>query len=277
MKFKCLMLKLFLLGGVLFASEPVIDETECVVFVCNKRYFGKFTETLEQLTTKGNYHGNICLIIGDDLVGSPLLKIKKLTDHNVIVKHFPDLQFTPEFLASASRLPNYDKLFQFHKLYLFDTYFKQWQTIFYMDCGMEIYSDIHPILATKKPGTLVAHSDAYPSFNWKLRDQFTKGIGDYYDQLAARFNLDLDYFQTTIMIFDTSLIETNTFDNLYNLTLQYPISHNNDQGIIALYFTTIVPAWQQIPLKNGETYLYDFMKRGRPGPFIMIKYPLIWW
>lgn len=35
------------------------------------------------------------------------------------------------------------------------------------------------------------------------------------------------------------------------------IRRTNEQGIISLYFTIIKPQWQQITLKNDDTYFYD--------------------
>ena len=39
----------------------------CVVFLCDNAYFYKFINTCYELLTVGNYKGEICLVIGDDL------------------------------------------------------------------------------------------------------------------------------------------------------------------------------------------------------------------
>lgn len=284
MRFRCFILSLLFLTllntGKLFASD------ECVVFVSDRNYLDKFLKTLQQLTTNGNYHGDICLVIGDDLIGDPLLDNPLIKINHVIIKHFPTMKFNPEFLELAKLLPNFDKIFRYHKFHVFDTYFKRWQYVFYIDSGMEIYSDISPILALKQPHTLLAHSDAYPTYVWKLRfqfeyptyclklsHQFENIFSSYLHDLEGKFDLNIDYFQTTMMLYDTSIITDSTVDDLYNLSIKYPISNTHDQGVIALYFTNVKPVWKQIPLRNEETYFYDFMKRGRQNNFIMIKYP----
>lgn len=238
-----------------------LSASECVVLICNKSYFPKFLKTFEALTTQGCYQGDICLVIGDDLVGDEALEAVK---DRVIIKHFPDLEI-------ASKRSPYKSLFQYHKLHLFNTYFKQWDTVLYLDCGMHIFSDIRPILNLKRPQKILGHSDAYPRYFWKLRDQFHQEELAYY-KLAMRFNLNGDYFQTTLLLFDTNLIQQQTFEELYRLAVEYPISRTNDQGIISLYFTQIVPVWEQIPLRNKETFFYDFQKRNESDPYIMIKY-----
>ncbi|MEI8300521.1 MAG: hypothetical protein WCG10_02770 [Chlamydiota bacterium] len=267
----------FLVLFKLFCITSFLEscESQCVVFVSNQKYFPRFLESLEQLVTKGNYHGDICLVIGDDLLSNKLLRHRLLIRNHVIIKHFPDLPFSQVFLEFAKQAPHpfNEKLFQYHKLYLFDTYFKQWDTIFYIDSGMKIYRDIQPILNAKKQNKLLAHSDAYPSYEWKLGIQFNANFPEIFSELSRTYNLDIDYFQTTTMLYDTNIIQKDTFQNLYNLTLRYPISRTNDQGIIALYFTNIVSVWEQLPIRNEETFFYDLIRRGREKEsFIMIKY-----
>lgn len=246
----------------------------CVVFVCNVQYFDKFISTLNQLYTNGNYKGDVCLVIGDDLLNNELLNNTAIVDNNITIKYFPNIIFPENFLKIAYEMKRpehwFKKIFQYHKLHLFNVFFKQWKFIFYIDCGMIIYSDINPMLNERKSNTLLAHSDAYPTYVRKLSCQFDD-TSEYYKNLSNKYNMNIDYCQTTIMLYDTNIIEDDTFDNLFNLTLEYPISITNDQGIIALYFTNIKPLWQQIPIKNDNTYFYDYYKRDNSGTYIMVK------
>jgi hypothetical protein len=86
------------------------------------------------------------------------------------------------------------------------------------------------------------------------------------------WNLETDYFQTTIMLFDTSIIEDDTFQQLYELTEKYPVSKTNDQGILNLYYHCIKKKWKQIELGDEFTYYYDFNIRQSDKPYIMTKY-----
>lgn len=247
----------------------------CVVLLCNKAYYHKFLYTCKQLLTLGKYTGEICLVIGDDLKDDCVLKDSFIQDHNIRVKHFPDIHFDNKFLTTQKQLVRpphwFNKLFQFHKLHLFNTYFKQWDYIFYIDCGVSIFSDIQPMLNELTPNTLLAHSDAYPTYQWKLHMQFDKHQKEYYDRLQSQYDLDIDYPQTTIMLYDTNIITPDTYQNLLNLLLQYPISITNDQGIIALYFTAIQPRYRQIKVSNEHTHFYDYLSRNRANKYIMLK------
>jgi hypothetical protein len=108
----------------------------CVVFLCDKAYFNKFIYTCNQLITNGKYKGNICLVIGDDLLNDKLLDCDLIRNNNIMIKHFPNIKFTKEFIDIQRNIPRpphwFKKLFQFHKLHLFNTFFKQWDYIFYL-------------------------------------------------------------------------------------------------------------------------------------------------
>jgi hypothetical protein len=136
---------------------------------------------------------------------------------------------------------------------------------------MVIFSDISPMLKAVKINTFLAHSDAYPSYQWKLDHQFDKTIEPYFTKLKNTYNLNIDYPQTTTMLYDTSIIEEYTFEELYRLMLEYPISIMNDQGIIALYFTSVKPVWKQIQMCDETTRFYDHSWREKDKKYIMVK------
>jgi hypothetical protein len=241
-------------------------KTHIVTFVSDSKYFDKFIKSCDQLITNGKYVGLVCLVITDDLVNSSYLNCDFIRNNNIIIKHFPDMIF-PD---NVKTLEGSSKLAQYHKFYLFDVFFKQWDYVLYIDCGMNIYSDISPILHNAENNALLAHSDAYPLYEWKLSCQFSKAE-PYYTQLSNLYNLDIDYFQTTIMFYDTSIIKTNTFQNLYDLMYTYPISITNDQGILSLYFTVIYNKWKQIKVEDNETMFYDYLRRNFSKPYLMLK------
>ena len=246
----------------------------CIVFVCNKAYFDKFIYTCNLLITRGNYKGDICLVISNDLQNDNLLQHPLILQNKIQIKYFPEMNENQEFIKTQHNLKRQarwvDRLFQYHKLNLFRSFFKQWNYIFYMDCGITIFSDITPILNEAKPNKLLGHSDAYPMYEWKLSMQFDQ-THELFPKLNSLYNLSIDYFQTTIMLYDTSIIEYNTYNNLHQLMLDYPISITNDQGIIALYFTSIKPCYQHLKIRNETTFFYDYLSRDKISPYIILK------
>ena len=251
------------------------NNSVCVVFVCDKNYFNKFVDTCNELITIGKYSANICLVIGDDLHNDEMLDCEFIKNNNIVIKYFPNIPFSNEFLEVNNKINsdgrNITKRFQWHKLHLFNVFFKQWNYMFYLDCGMTIFDDISPILAQATENTLLAHSDAYPFYEWKLHIQFDKTNIEYFSNLNNKYNLDIDYFQTGMMLYDTGIIEDDTYDNLLHLSHEYPISRTNEQGIIALYFTNIKPLFKQIKTHNENTYFYDCLSRDTNNKYIMLK------
>jgi hypothetical protein len=168
------------------------------------------------------------------------------------------------------------KMFQFNKLCVFDVYFKQWDFVFYMDCGISVLNDVAPLIQCAEKGKLLAHSDTYPTYQKTLKCQFDSR-SSLFPQLETQYNLNIDYPQTTIMLYDTQIIEPETVSELRDLCIQYPISISNDQGILALYFTCVRPLWKQIPIENNDTCFYDYLARVRKNkPYIMLKVTHIW-
>lgn len=244
--------------------------TYCVAFVCNFRYLDKFFETCNALIYVGEYSGPIVLLVGNDINIRALNALPFFTKHpQILIRQEPDIVFsdqaTKTIHSTNAKCDKFGyKLFQYHKFYLFTPYFKQWDHVLYVDCGTKIYDSIAPILACAVPGTLVAHSDAYPTYKWKLKDQFVESI-DY----------NRDYFQTTIMLYSTEIIEKDvrqplkTFNTLCSLTEQHPDCKTNDQGIINLAF---IDHWTQMPLGDEKNHYYDFCVRHSNKSYIMTKY-----
>lgn len=237
----------------------------CVAFVCNFRYLDKFFETCNALIYVGEYSGPIVLLVGDDINVRALNALPFFVKHpQILIRQEPDIVFSDKAIqtinATNAKCDKFGyKLFQYHKFYLFTPFFKQWDYVFYIDCGAKIYDCIGAILACAKPGQLVAHSDAYPTYNWKLKDQF---------MVSVTYNID--YFQTTIMLYSTEIIDGYaTFQNLCSLAEKHPDSRTNDQGIINLAFLN---QWSQMPFGDERKYYYDFCVRHNDKPYIMTKY-----
>jgi hypothetical protein len=126
---------------------------------------------------------------------------------------------------------------------------------------MTIYRPIQPIIELRKTNRLLAHQDSFPEYNWTLAGQFENTSSQIYSILEKRYNLnDKYYFQTGIMLFDTNIIKNDTFEKLYSLAVEFPMSKTNEQGIMNLYFISN-NVYEPIPISNSETYYYDFCSR----------------
>jgi len=250
----------------------------CIILMTNKAYIEKAKVTLNQLRKIGKYKGDIIFLIGNDLKDE--IQNHNIENENTIVKYFPDINRSDLVEILKKKLigdgREITKVFQWHKLHCFDIYFKQWKKCFYIDVGMYIFKPINRILNLDCDNKLIAHSDAYPTYEWKLKSQFDlKHFPNLYKELYDKYDLEIDYFQSGILLYDTNLIEEQTKNNLLELSNKYINSRTNEQGILNIYFNCIKKAWKPIPVKDGQTYYYDYWERFnlKWHNYIMLKYP----
>jgi hypothetical protein len=162
------------------------------------------------------------------------------------------------------------KRFQFHKIHLFRTFFRQWDYVFYLDSNFHIRLDVQPLLDQRAPYTLVAPDDDYPRFQVVLRDQFDT-TSEVFPPLEQGYDMGCRYFQTGLMLFDTRLITDSTFWEIENLILRHPCCMTNEQGFLSLYFASIQKCWKPLVMENGVSYYYGFSMRDRSVPCILYK------
>jgi hypothetical protein len=241
----------------------------CAVFVCDKEYFSRFAFTCSQLVTKGNYKGDICLVIGNDLRNDPMLDCDVIRNNKVTVQYFQDITVAQNLVGVNNNISAGGRKINWQKFHIFNTFFKKWDYVFYLDSGLTIFSDISPMLAEAKQNTLLAHSDAYPTYTKKLCDEFDQTT-ETFTKLSEAHNLNVDYFQACVMLYDTNLIQQTTFRDIYNLALKYPISKTNEQGIISLYFTCVNPRFEQIKLGDSNTNYYNYVRHDPSKPYIIL-------
>ncbi len=254
---------------------------KCIVLVSDRNYINKTFETIYQIRSIGRYSGDIVLLPHPELQNSlEVLQIENT--FKVICKYF-DLIDTSLIFEKYNQKPfnnaNYgmiNKLFQYHKFYIFDEYFKNWDYVLYIDVGMKIYKDINIFWEIVKENTLLAHCDSYPSFETDMRVNFNQtSYPEIYNKLNDNINLKRTGFQSTMMLFDTKIIKSDTFKTLTDLMKDYYISVNNDQGILNIYFNGVNHLWSPITTFKNGTFLYDFHERWNFNStnYTMLKYP----
>ena len=238
----------------------------------NGAYVDKVIQTIREIRHIGKWEDDI-VVLPDKESSSNLERYCQ--ELNFQIKLFEPIDLS-RILQSirehpfATTIDNREltKTFQWHKLHIFDVFFKQWDMVFYVDAGMKIMNDLSVFTKifceyqnTGRP-VFLAHSDAYPSFEWKLHVQFEKVSNPIlYEKLASEFNLNCDYFQSGMIMFESALITERTKQELLDLANMYPISKTNEQGIMNLYFTCIQNIWKALPVKYGDLFTYDYWNR----------------
>jgi hypothetical protein len=114
----------------------------------------------------GQWEGAVVLVGGDDWSAGRLTQrdqhqIAKL---NITTQHFPEFDLS-QLLEEHVQFPvkNADsrlveKTFQWHKLYVFNVWFQQWDVVLYIDVGCKIEAPIDPFFNLRWQGRLLAHS-----------------------------------------------------------------------------------------------------------------------
>jgi hypothetical protein len=90
-------------------------------------------------------------------------------------------------------------MFQYHKLHLFNTFFKQWDYIFYLDCGITIFSNIEPIIQECKKNILLLAENIF-MYDTALNKKHWHGSlcnGIYNNMQYAIEYFTFDYFIVT--------------------------------------------------------------------------------
>ena len=255
-----------------------------LVFFANEPYIKKAFDSIYLARTNGNWKDDIVLLVPGSLYNDDTIKHKS-NDLNIILREIIHRN-VDTILNLWKRNPKHSEYnyilqhdFMYNKFFVFDTYFKQWDIVFYLDSGVQIQGPLERMKKTCEPyKCLYGHSDAYPNYVWNLKIQFDielfenkKNKQEFIDTYSSFFNKD--YFQGTMCIYDTTIIEDNTVDRLFELAEKYPISRRMDQGILNLYFMCEKNLWKQIPIKDKEGFLYDYHERNnyKKNDYLIVK------
>jgi len=246
-----------------------------VIALCtNNAYLDKAKRTIDEIRRKGQWTGDLVLFHDSELDNLSQLK----EEYTLTLKKFPKIDTSKvEQELDNNKSAKYKnlraKMFQYFKFNIFNTYFKQWDSVLYIDVGMHIMNPLQRFFDLDIKGKLLANSDSQPSFEWTLENQFDLN-SEYSKNLIEHYDLNKkDYFQSGVLLFDTHIIEENTVSKLIELMNAYPIA-NGDQAIMNLYFLNMRNLWTQLPLRDNEGLLYDYDERNnKKEDYIMIKYP----
>jgi lipopolysaccharide biosynthesis glycosyltransferase len=262
-----------------------MDKKWTMVFLSNGPFIKKAFDTIYLARTTGEWKDDIVLLLSADLYNDDGVKQQcKLLD--VIMREVPNRNFDSvlNVWKKHPEHPEYEYVinrgFMYNKFLVFDTFFKQWDYVFYLDSGAKIQGPLERMKKACTPDKCIyAHSDSYPTYLWKLKRQFSLELFDnetnkqrFYESYYPYF--EHDYFQGTIFIYDTSIIDENTVNRLFWLSEMYPIAIRMDQGILNLHFHCERCLWKQIPLKDDIGFLYDFFERerGSRSKYLILKY-----
>lgn len=137
-----------------------------VVLFANRRKIAEALQTVQMLRGPGQWQGVVVLVGGHDwsiasLSSDEQEQIKK---QNVSTQHFPEFNVS-RLVEIHSRHPVKgaddrltQKTFQWHKIHIFNVWFKQWNAVLYIDVGCKIEAPVEPFFHLDWQGRLLGHS-----------------------------------------------------------------------------------------------------------------------
>jgi hypothetical protein len=250
-----------------------------ITLLSDAAYIKKATNTIIEIRNIGKWTDDIVLMIPQCL---ELYLQEFKEEYNIILRILPEKDISAIYIEwqKYPQHENYQYIMSrqyiYMKFFIFDTFFKKWDIVFYVDSGISINHPLERIKENCEPDNILyAHSDSYPVYEWKLKRQFNLELFDKKnaDEFVSKYNLDIDYFQSTVLIFDTNIIENDTVDRLFELANKYKFSYRVDQGIMNLLFNCEKNIWKTMPLKDEKGFLYDYLVRVgyNRNDYIMLK------
>lgn len=241
-----------------------------LVLFSNEPYIIKAITTIHFARKTGKWKDDIVLLVPASLIKNEEL-INYMQTYNVILREIPSLTFssTMDLWKKYPDHKSYNYVmareFMYNKFFVFDVFFRKWDVVFYLDAGASIHGSLDRMKQCDPDNCIYAHSDAYPTYEKKFNILFDLNMipTDKILQMLSTYDFTSDYFQGTMFIYDTKIIEDNTVKRLVDLAHMYPNAPTMDQGILNLYFNCERKLWKQIPLEDDKGFLYDYHER--PG------------
>lgn len=241
-----------------------------LVTLCNEKYFNKAVTTIIDIREKGDWKGTIVLIAVDFVPTKDFCSL-----YNIEIAQFPKIP-TDELIEIYKKKPlsipthdnrEFNKVTQWEKLHVFDTYFKKWKRVMFVDAGLRILDSLDNFLSLDYKDKFLALDDTWndkqKGFSCQLeRKNSPETLKEYIDTFGDV--LYEKYFLNCLWIYDTSILKTVTKQEMIDTMNKYPLWRTNEMGVMNTLITFKYKLWQPLPLiaKNGK-YLFDWCELNR--------------
>lgn len=247
-----------------------------VVTYSDSKYWPRAQRTISDIRVKGQFYGDVVVMTDGGFKIDP----RYINKMHLIVKEYPDIDVT-NLLNQIKKHPftlsdgrEYTKTKQWNKLYIFDTYFTQWDFIFFVDAGLRIFDKLEYFYPQFRENAITALDDGHPDFTKKFTTQIELSNIDVVQRLQQIYDINSNYFLNCLFMFDTKLIQPETLKELIILMNSYPICKTNEMAIMNIYFHK---NWAplNVYLRDGRI-LFDWSERNSNSwsHYVALKYPI---
>ena len=195
------------------------------VLISDENYLSHAKSLFYNVKENGEWDGDLCLIANN-------LENYDLSDFEEFGVHILHRKSENKFKIN---------------LFIFDFYFTQWDYLVYMDCDFMVFKNINKFLKKYDLNFKGLLIDKEP---FKIKDYFCQGW-DYLEKskeiekLNKKYNVNKFGFNAGYISFNTSIIKTNTLNDLKLLDDEVKDINNHliptgtDQAIFNLYFQNV--------------------------------------
>ena len=256
------------------------------VTLCDITQFDRAKGTISQLYHRGNWRGNIVIITVNFTPDDSFIE-----EYSVMI--YPVQHINTDYIVQEiKKYPFYEpndkrqlnKLIQWDKLYVFSSYFKQWDRVIFLDAGIHVFNDVQLFVDLDCTNSILASDDSDPYDNGvRFHRQIdlsmnTNVVIDFINTFGVDC-LTKKYFLNCMFMFDTQLIEENTFNELIEMMNRFPICRCNEMTLMNMYFTLQKNVWKPFPMITGDKLTFTFCETNYNNTphcsnFIFLKYPV---
>lgn len=263
----------------------MIDKT-VFVLITDIAYFYKAQVTIRDLRSIGNWNEDIVLITIDFELDDDYKE-----EYRIIEKKFPMIDKTnllnkigPNGFSNSDKR-EINKLNQWEKLHVFDTYFSKWDKVVFLDAGLRVLDDVKYLLELDCRGCILAPNDAAPNFR---QDQiFKHQLSEDNPEIIERIKTELGehifhcyHMLNCMWVYDTNILNTVSKQEMIDAMNEYTVCKTNEMGIMNLILHFRHHLWQELPLtaSNGK-YLFEWCETNHSfhttwRDYCFIKYPV---
>lgn len=270
-----------------------LQDSTAFVLVSDYGYFSKAKKTIIDLRTVGKWEGDIVLVTIDFNLN------KNFSDfYNVQEKKFPTINQKHDLCSFLNYSPFLDtidgreisKLNQWEKLHVFDEYFKKWKRIVFLDAGLRVLHNVHDsilkldyrnsFLAPDDGGNYVNLPNPDKLFKTQVSHTYYKRLHDSLNSFGGKDILEESYFLNCIWVYDTSILDICSKQEMVDGILLHPICKTNEMTMMNLFIHFKHRLWKRFPVRVDETskILFEWSEFNNPQEstwrdYCFIKYP----
>lgn len=261
--------------------------------VTDKQYFFRAKRTITDLRSRGKWYGPIVVI----LIDFEIVNTNFLDFYNVETISFPPIDEKNELLNILNNKPFSDtidnreinKINQWEKLHVFDEYFKKWDRVVFLDAGLRVLCDVNNnILKLDYKNKILAPDDGgnyvFPNLEKTFKTQISCTNQNKILELMLFTNdndlLEKNYFLNCIWVYDTSILEICSKNEMIKGITAYPMCKTNEMALMNIFLHFKYKLWEPFPVHVGDDpkVLFEWCESNSPNQtnwrdYNFIKYP----